>query len=370
MNKNNIQQSKEKNKQKKSIFYIDCLWTENIPKRVLTNSSINTFYICPKKYDLSYNKAIYPIKYNAATTIGSAVHLALDFLKSGHSLEFAILKVVETFKDIINKLEKLLPEEDLDKIKQYARFDLIKARAMVKIYNSIYHETNFTNKTIDKEIDFKYFERVLGPMHLVNPKTLRLSKSFAIAGKSDGEGIHKKCHKTVSWELKTTSMEFSTIIENLEFGIQMPLYQFMEGQHDKRYPQFTVLDIIRKPSIKPLKKTKSTTGKRSRANDETPLQYYNRCIELYTKEQSRFFGRYIIPVSEANIINALELAWNTSRLIKFYDTHGYPAPRGTHCIGPYGVCEYKSLCWYDDWDFYEQLDIAHEELGIIADKIR
>lgn len=61
------------------------LKTKNLQagKDYLSNNSLSTFRSCPFKFDLTYNKKIYPIYKSISLYFGEAMHAALDYHYSG-----------------------------------------------------------------------------------------------------------------------------------------------------------------------------------------------------------------------------------------------------------------------------------------------
>jgi hypothetical protein len=76
--------------------------------RVWSFSSMNTYYTCPRMYDLQYNKKVIPYQETEATKYGTRVHEALEhYARDGKDLPDDCLK----FKKYVDKVMSLPGEK-------------------------------------------------------------------------------------------------------------------------------------------------------------------------------------------------------------------------------------------------------------------
>ena len=73
----------------------------------VSHSSLDTYKVCPKKYDIQYNQKIYPVEKSSALLFGSALDLAFNEILPRHKEDAAaVLKIgVETFNKAWEKQE-------------------------------------------------------------------------------------------------------------------------------------------------------------------------------------------------------------------------------------------------------------------------
>ena len=127
--------------------------------RTLTPSAVDAFVECPKIYDFSYNKAIYPTGYPSALTTGTAIHTGTEVFKRGQGLDAAIAAAVEAFERKIAETLKYLTPDLSAAVQEKADRDKSKARAILRAYWEIYHVGGPGDPPLDRELDFLFIEK-------------------------------------------------------------------------------------------------------------------------------------------------------------------------------------------------------------------
>jgi len=182
---------------------------------------------------------------------------------------------------------------------------------------------------------------------LVNPRTGRASRTFSRAGKTDG--VISRDDGLWLYELKTTSMEPSTLVPQLRRGTQLATYSSIWHQMGGDPIVGHIVDIVKKPKLK-------------RKDDEPLSAWADRLVAQMLKDPSKYFLREELPWSQHHVEETDQVYWDIARMIRYCDRHGYIAARGAHCATVFGGCEYRRLCWYGDSEGYRISDTPHEEL--------
>ena len=274
--------------------------------RTLTNSALQCFHSCHKKYDIQYRHRCRPIVEAAPLTIGTAFH---SWVETG--------------------IVPCLDDDDARCL----------VWAMIKAYSCHYQD--------DAPLDFMAKEQTI-KAPLRNPSTGMPSRTFTRAGKCDG--VVRRDGGLLLYELKTTGVDIDTVVSQLRRGTQLATYA---GIYREQYPDQTIdgaiVDVVRKPRLK-------------RRKDEDDGEYANRLAYKMLEDKDTSFRRELLPWSEQLIDETDQLYWDTAKLIRYCDKHGYTAARGAHCKSFFGGCEYRRLCWYSINDGYRISDKEHEEL--------
>ena len=221
--------------------------------RELTNSMRNKFASCHRAFKFCYEDLKRPIKTSDALNFGTAMHSMLEGYWNG--------KV------------PMLPAMD----DSYQEMTLL---ALFEGYQKRWLESDrMTYETIGTEMRFD--------APLMNPETGGVSKTFHLSGKIDALAKEKATGKVVIVEHKTTGQDIGP---GSDYWRKLPI----DGQVSGYYCGAEALghqastclyDVIRKPTIKPLKATPEdkrkynkdgSLSKACRENDETPDEWYGR----------------------------------------------------------------------------------------------
>ena len=327
--------------------------------RVLTHSAMDAWGRCEVEYQLCYEDLVVPSTYPAALAIGSAVHSGIEALHHGRSLAEAWVVAAGKMESFAVRARLSLDDAGKADLANTMAWDAAKVRAMLRAWFEQHDATTPTGAGpddltfLDRDLDIIETELAL-EAPLVNPLSGRPSRTFMLAGRVDAvarrrgngaDGYHLV-------ELKTTGEDLNEFVEAMRHSAQPAVYQVLAEAHlggDLGPCQGTVLDIIRKPTIR---------GKK----DEVPEAFEARALEEYNKDPERFFRREVLPVNAALRREAMVNAWRIADGIRRAERFGYVSKRGPSCRGAYGVCRYRALCWHGDATGYVTKQVAHEEL--------
>lgn len=212
---------------------------------------------------------------------------------------------------------------------------------------------------------------------LLNPETLKASRTWALAGKVDkcivSRGLGSKGiveHKTSSEDVSPGSVYW----QKLEMDHQVSNY-YVGAETIGFRPEFCLYDVVLKPGQKPLKTTPPEKRKYrqdgalyadQREQDETPDEYRVRVREAIGKDPSRYFVRVEIPRTDAQLRDFLGDAWAEAKAM--HEDHlAARAPRNPEACFAYGECPFWAACSTgtdpeEMPDRYRRLDWPHPEL--------
>jgi hypothetical protein len=273
--------------------------------RTLTNSALQTFVQCPRKYDIAYNHRCKPERDSDALRIGSMFH---EWMEVGGPVLASDMSDEASW--IVAAMALAYTEHYGDRPEMHERELLLEAP-------------------------------------LVNPDTGRASRTFAQAGKTDGviasdDGLRL-------YELKTTGMAPDSLMPQLRRGTQLATYSSLWARMGGAPIVGHIVDIVKKPRLK-------------RREGEEMGDWADRLTAQMMKNPDAYFLREELPWSQAHVEETDRVYWQAAKMIRYCDRHGYIAARGAHCKTLFGGCEYRRLCWHGDSEGYRISDTSHEEL--------
>jgi hypothetical protein len=305
-------------------------------------------------------------------------------------------------KSDLIKLKKRMDKDEFAQVYEQAQRDRAKVCAMLRAYLKVYPERLPMVRT----------EGVFKPSPIINPATGRESRTFNWSGVYDGL-YRLEDGRYVLYELKSTSESLKEASQVFAQALQPQLYLAMMPDD---FPVAGIcIDIVKKPVVpfkeaKPVDdraaaakaleqakerrdkwQAKENAGSKAVAVREglvkaqiaiekaeailaqpakvrvEPLQdYEDRCYRAYLGHRERYFRRLMLPRQPRRIREAQAIAWRIAQEIRDSDRYGYLACRGTNCKTAHGWCDYRSLCWYDNFENYFHGEYAHEELELAA----
>lgn len=318
--------------------------------RPLTHSARSKFQACPRAYNIAYVQKIRPVESSAALAFGTAIH--------------ALLEVYW------NNLQKDLEDSDFGPVLKSIPdlYDQAKAWALILGYAQKWRASDVeTYNTVCVEAPFQ--------APLMNPETGALSRTWALAGKIDGIIEEKATGKTVILEHKTTSMD---VAPGADYWLKLPIDGQVSGYYVGAQAlgfdcRDCVYDVIRKPSIKPLKATPVEARKYKkdgtlyatcRETDETPAEYFARLKADIAERPDWYFARQSVARPDKDLVDYLEDMWMVGRQIADAERLNRWPRNPSSCNG-YGKCDYFDVCAgmasLDDVRF-TKLDVTNPEL--------
>lgn len=310
--------------------------------RELTNSMRNKFASCHRAFKFCYEDLKRPIKTSDALNFGTAMHSMLEGYWNG--------KV------------PMLPAMD----DSYQEMTLL---ALFEGYQKRWLESDrMTYETIGTEMRFD--------APLMNPETGGVSKTFHLSGKIDALAKEKTTGKVVIVEHKTTGQDIGP---GSDYWRKLPI----DGQVSGYYCGAEALghqastclyDVIRKPTIKPLKATPEdkrkynkdgSLSKACRENDETPDEWYGRLSADIASRPDYYYARIEISRSDNDLLEYLFDMWAVSREIADAERMNRWS-RNPQACSVFGTCEYFGVCTgeqdIDDVTLFRTAERANEEL--------
>ncbi|MBN1772526.1 MAG: PD-(D/E)XK nuclease family protein [Deltaproteobacteria bacterium] len=324
------------------------------PRRVLTHSAMEAWSRCEVEYRLAYEERLVPTAYPAALAVGTAVHAGVETLHLGLPLPEAYRSAALALQRFLDRACSGAGTDTPADLERQLEFDMAKVRAMLAAWTDRYlvPAADGTH-AVDRDLDIVATEQVL-EAPLVNPLTGRPSRSFRLAGKLDAIARRRGNGSDGSYvvELKTTGEDLDEFLEAMTVSAQPAVYQVLaESRFGAGHGQLpgTVLDIIRKPTIRPKK-------------DESPAEFEQRAIEAYRSEPERFVRRVVLPPDPQLRREVMVNAWRIADGIRRAERYGYVSKKGPACRGAYGPCRYRPLCWHGDATGFVTKETEHEEL--------
>ncbi len=310
-------------------------------KRTLSPTGAETFRRCPRLYQLRKEYEFEPKGYAPALEIGKAMHEAGAAYRERKDrrvvMDTAAHHILSAAADA---------SEVGGEYRDQAMADSMKVATMLQGYlHSLQVDPpEVPLFTADNEMELH--------APLVNPETGRASRTFELHGFIDGLIAHTPLvdfgeqprREYYLYEMKTTSGTVNDLVKTVRAGVQLPVYQEMLRLGRGVEVVGTVLDIIKKPVLRP---------RRSKKNGvESPQEYNARCLEAYQDDPARFFRRVVIDYDEVRVREAREALWAVARQIRECFRWGFPALCGAGCNGQFGWCQFRELCWYQTVENY------------------
>lgn len=259
-----------------------------------------------------------------------------------------------------------------------APLDAAKASALIRGYDARWRSAGYVCEA--KELQFT--------MPVINPATMRKSRTWTNAGKYDG--IVSKAGEGWLLEHKTTSEDLgpeSTYWKQLAIDSQVSHYMLARWQEGQRLVG-TLYDVIRKPTINPKKLTKGDqhaflAGCRYYGRDfsreyvldwsrdqearETPEMYGARLAhDCITERPQWYFERKEIPRLDRDVLEYAGELWEVGQQIAAARKSGIHYRNSGACAMYGRPCDFLGICsGYDtpDSDRWQPRQL-HSELDL------
>ena len=285
--------------------------------QLLTNSRIGSFLTCPRKHYIAYELGIRPEESSKALRVGSAFHLAMDYIAKDKDPTEAI------------EIETMDPYE----------------QALVAGMITAYKYANPELKIIASELPFEVPLR--GPSG-------RPSRIWKLAGVIDGI-VQLSDGRTALLERKTTTRDFTPGSDywiNLRTDRQISLYTI--AARELGIDINTILyDVIRRPLTKPrfatppkkrkYRKKDGALFAGQREEDETPEEYAERITGLMLADHYKHFAQIEIARLADDLVLTREELWWQQRAIRSHQRDGTWYRNTGSCMAPYR-CPYLTIC--------------------------
>lgn len=274
---------------------------------ILTHSSTMALLDCPTYYCLHYDHRLRPLEWRPALGVGRAVHRGCEVYTGDNAgqAEMAAAHLLGQECDDVAAMPRWL--------------------ALVHVL-------------------WAGWAKHLGLPHGITAREQVLERDLGdgvvLTGIVDAMTYFDTVH-----DYKTTSSTIREAAAVQRHGIQIPTYQFLAGSTKP-----ATVDIIKKPVLRARK-------------GETWPQWVDRALAQQDADPLRFFARVEVPWSESSQAEMRMHYRHCADLVRHFASTGWPRKWGAGCKNPWGWCEYRPYCWYDDHDNFYKSDTAHDELG-------
>lgn len=312
---------------------------------LLTNSSVNTFFECQRKYFLKYEIGLRSIHNATPLRFGSAFHLGLEIIKNGCPVSDAESVIREAYAaqacpPYMDQLEYTVEEETVV--------------AMVKAY-AAHYAGDLVVKFIAVEVEFSRAIR--------NPATGAATPIWKSAGKIDG------IVELPSGEIAL--IEHKTVGESVEKGSDYWNRLLMDGQISRyilaardKWPAVSkvIYDVARKPEISPKSVTKKDQALANETGHyfdlpvrtpcperETPKMYAARLYNDMLARPEFYFARMEIARLDDDLTEYEHELWTVQGQIRAAQLNARTAgaaafPRNTSACNKLGRCQFFDIC--------------------------
>lgn len=331
--------------------------TNGLP--ILSHSRLRDFRACPKRHHFKYDLGYRPAVDAEALHFGSFTHGWLEaWWDAAHAgqdrLEAALAFVSAPIKD--------------GKPMEVDVFDRMRAEAMARGYHARWSEEPL--RVLGVEVEFR--------APLINPATGAASKTYQLGGKMDAIAVTIDGRPWVI-EHKSTTEDVapgSDYYRRLRIGGQGSMY--IEGARSLGLDvQGVVYDLLRKPALRPLKKSAEIKLKKDgtpyanqRLEDETPEEYRVRLLEAIAENPNAFFARAEVVRHEAETEEAQYDAWQLARVMREGELAGRFPRNEDSCIQYGSACPFFPVCCgeasLDDPEKFRRSTNIHPELAATA----
>lgn len=358
--------------------------------KILTNSSMQCFHTCKRKYYYAYVMGLRKAETVAVLRFGSAIHYGIELHLNGASDEEVCDKLRTKYID--DKPNDLGDEQSY-------QYDCEAGKALAVMYRYLIHwrQIDATYEVIDIEQAFSM------PLALTG-KTRYMSRGLTLKGKIDGRvylpGDFAAKKRLAIMEHKTYTGDIDDVFywQRLTIDNQISLY-WDATLADKMQPDTVLYNVIRKPNLRPsliaelddegLKQVVSIeTGERIQNKNgswkqsvgdketqklltrpETPVEFGGRCNAAIAAEPEKYFQRREIPRLISDLEEARYDRWQTAQLIHQCSKTGrWPRNTGA-CMQFNRPCQLFNVCTNHGTqniieipDGYIKVDDPHQEL--------
>jgi len=270
----------------------------------ISNSSINIYRSCPKKYHWKYIEGLTPYKKSTALTLGSIVHTAFDMYYNNFSEHDVSEYIVKTADEEIAKADPQVAE------------DLLVAK-----YTALGMWMHYPK-------DLSVFSEIRPELSL----EIKFDRGVKLVLRVDG--LVKVDGKMWVRELKTTGLSFSQFEKRCETAPQCSTYTLAVRKAGIPV-EGVIYDFVKKPLLRRhIKESKEQFGKRILLDYKTrPNFYYKRHYSYRSQENLDLFEEDLKLTVKA--IKSKRIGW----------------PRNPDaCWNFNSACPYMPICFQKDPD--------------------
>lgn len=273
-------------------------------KTILTNSAINAFKSCGRRYYWRYERLIQAVERPEALLLGTAIH---GFLES-HYRQLPYTPPI----DLTPKSQAILKGvQEYYPILYMGDLDLFEPVAVEKIISG----------------------------EILNPETGRPAREYAYGGKVDGLVILKKdvegfkAGDLLLLEHKTASKVDDNYFDRLQLDSQLLLYTMFLSRELETPIAGCLFNVILKPNIRQKKnESEAEYNQRLRLEMDWPEQYHRRYLRF----------------PEMRLQEIQKELWNAKNVIAKARQEGVFNMNSSACFDYHRKCDYWALCSSED----------------------
>lgn len=318
---------------------------------LLTASRLRDARACQRKHRYRYIDRYAPVEDASPLRFGTMFHHALAAWWSGEG-DSRLHDAICTIPTIADPFEAAM------------------VRALMMGYDARWGAQELNVLTVEQEFR----------VHLVNPETGAASRSWDLGGKFDAIA-QEPTGRTILVEHKTTSQDIAQggdYWKRLRLDGQVSIY--FQGARAAGYEiEECLYDVIRKPSIRPLKATPDEARKytksgdlyaNQREHDETAEEYFARLCESIIADPDKHYGRGTIVRLEAEMEEAMFDTWVIGQQLRSAMTADRFPRNVDACVSFGSTCAFFPVCSgeasLDDARLYRKLETSHPELEKVS----
>ncbi len=305
---------------------------------ILTNSRLRCARECPRKHQFRYEIGLRPSRVGSALRLGSAVHVGLEALALGRTMDEAAAAATSSYE--------LLPEwcKGAEQVEDW----MVERETVAAMIAG--HSWRWGGDGIEHVCAEQAFD-----MPIVNPETGASTPTWRLAGKIDAI-VRLPDGRMAVKENKTTGDAIDPEADywkRLRIDSQISTY-WLAATHLGHRIETVLYDVIRKPGISPRRLTKAEAGAwdgtwfgqpfdHGAPERETPAMYGARLLADMGERPDFYFARREIPRLESDIEEFRSELWEQAADLRERRRSGRWYRNSNACIG-FGRCEYIDLC--------------------------
>lgn len=292
------------------------LW--NLPENGLTQSLVNTFFICPERLRLEYGEGYSEKKTPDHLQFGNVFHKVVELKYSNPEFnDKDLTRVIE--EEIVKQLHKV----EFAMTDEKVEIAIERLHAMVEVTARQYFK--YYEKK-DANISWESMEEVFQ----VECESLSGRKT-KLNGKKDGIIRDSKGGKWL-FETKTKGdISDSSLMDRLKYDLQVNMYIYAEELATGERPIGVLYNLVKRPAL------------RMKVN-ENPFTFAARCEDDIKALPSDYFRRYEVFIDEGEHFKWREEFKSQLDIIWDWWDGKYRFKNSGACYGAWGPCKFIPLC--------------------------
>lgn len=331
---------------------------------LLTVSRMRSFRGCMRRHHHEYVEGVRPLKTAEALRFGSLFHLGLEAWWRWH-MSPPPPAPAPAHDDPLSAMLDAVAGRGVDP------FDQARADELLRGYDARWRAAMDDLDVLAVEVVFD--------APLLNPATLRASRTWRLAGKIDAIARRRDDGAVLVVEHKTTSegMDDDAAHYWATLAIDHQCSAYVIGAETLGHQVTEILyDVARKPGLRPLLATPIEKQKRKpdgtlyanqREFDESPDEYRERIRTALAEDPDRHYQRRAIPRTDNQLVEFAADAWIQASAMRDAAEFAH-VPRNPEACHRFGTCPYFAACSTGQHprefvgEFAEVADV-HPELG-------